>query len=56
MTLQHIAKDTCLVRDTAAHKGRTIAVVPGTRLRAFSTTAGSFSTPATRPLSVATNT
>jgi 5-deoxy-glucuronate isomerase len=29
MTLQQIAKDTCIVRDTAARKGRTISVVPG---------------------------
>jgi len=30
MTLQQIAKDTCIVRDTAAKKGRTTAVAPGT--------------------------
>jgi 5-deoxy-glucuronate isomerase len=30
MTLQQIAKDTCIVRDTAARKGRTTAVAPGT--------------------------
>ena len=30
MTLQQIAKDTCVVRDTAARKGRTTAVAPGT--------------------------
>jgi 5-deoxy-glucuronate isomerase len=29
MTLQQIAKDTCIVRNTAAQKGRTIAVGPG---------------------------
>jgi 5-deoxy-glucuronate isomerase len=27
--MEHIAKNTCLVRNTAAHKGRTHAVVPG---------------------------
>ena len=30
MTLQQIAKDTCIVRNTAARKGRTTAVAPGT--------------------------
>ena len=30
MALQRIAKDTCIVRNTAAKKGRTIAVAPGT--------------------------
>jgi len=30
MTLQQIAKDTCIVRDTAGRKGRTTAVAPGT--------------------------
>ena len=30
MTLQQIAKDTCIVRNTAGKKGRTIAVAPGT--------------------------
>ena len=29
MTLQQIAKDTCIVRNTAGQKGRTISVVPG---------------------------
>jgi 5-deoxy-glucuronate isomerase len=27
--MEHIAKDTCLIRNTGAHKGRTQAVVPG---------------------------
>ena len=35
MTLQQIAKDTCIVRDTAARKGRTIAVAPGTAASRF---------------------
>jgi 5-deoxy-glucuronate isomerase len=30
MTLQQIAKDTCIVRNTAGKKGRTTAVAPGT--------------------------
>jgi len=30
MTLQQIAKDTCIIRNTAAKKGRTTAVAPGT--------------------------
>ena len=30
MTLQQIAKDTCIVRNTAGQKGRTTAVAPGT--------------------------
>jgi 5-deoxy-glucuronate isomerase len=30
MTLQQIAKDTCIVRNTAGRKGRTTAVAPGT--------------------------
>src|SRR6476659_6830209 len=29
MSLQQIAKDTCIVRNTAARKGRTLAVGPG---------------------------
>ncbi len=29
MTYQQITKDTCVVRNTAAHKGRTQAIVPG---------------------------
>ena len=29
MSLQQIAKDTCIVRNTAGHKGRTLAVEPG---------------------------
>ena len=29
MTLQQIAKDTCIVRNTAGKKGRTVSVVPG---------------------------
>ena len=29
MTLQQIAKDTCIVRNTAGRKGRTLAVGPG---------------------------
>ena len=28
-TLQQIAKDTCIVRNTAARKGRNLAIVPG---------------------------
>jgi 5-deoxy-glucuronate isomerase len=35
MTLQQIAKDTCIVRDTGARKGRTIAVAPGTAASRF---------------------
>ncbi len=30
MSLQQIAKDTCLVRNTAARKGRNLSIVPGT--------------------------
>ena len=30
MTLQQIAKDTCIVRNTAGQKGRTLAIEPGT--------------------------
>ena len=30
MTLQQIAKDTCIIRNTAGRKGRTAAVAPGT--------------------------
>jgi 5-deoxy-glucuronate isomerase len=30
MTLQQIAKDTCIIRNTAGRKGRTTAVAPGT--------------------------
>ena len=33
MSLQQIAKDTCIVRNTAAHKGRTLAVEPGAASR-----------------------
>ena len=29
MTLQQITKDTCIVRNTAARKGRTSSIVPG---------------------------
>jgi len=29
MTLQQIAKDTCIVRNTAGRKGRTLSVGPG---------------------------
>ena len=29
MTLQQIAKDTCIVRNTAGKKGRTVSIVPG---------------------------
>ena len=33
MSLQQIAKDTCIVRNTAGHKGRTVAVEPGAASR-----------------------
>jgi glyoxylate utilization-related uncharacterized protein len=33
MSLQQLAKDTCIVRNTAGHKGRTIAVEPGAASR-----------------------
>src|SRR5215467_16083435 len=33
MPLQQIAKDTCIVRNTAGHKGRTLAVEPGAASR-----------------------
>jgi 5-deoxy-glucuronate isomerase len=33
MSLQQIAKDTCIVRNTAGHKGRTLAVEPGAASR-----------------------
>ena len=33
MSLQQLAKDTCIVRNTAGHKGRTLAVGPGAASR-----------------------
>src|SRR6185503_3797577 len=33
MSLQQLAKDTCIVRNTAGHKGRTLAVEPGAASR-----------------------
>ena len=40
MALQQLAKDTCIVRNTAGHKGRTLAVEPGAASRP-----GTFSLP-----------
>jgi 5-deoxy-glucuronate isomerase len=54
MTLQQIAKDTCIVRDTAARKGRTIAVAPGTAASRF-LHYGRIILDAGSPLSFATN-
>src|SRR2546430_12962573 len=34
-TLQQIAKDTCIVRNTAGRKGRTVAVSPGSTASRF---------------------
>jgi 5-deoxy-glucuronate isomerase len=33
MSLQQLAKDTCIIRNTAGHKGRTLAVEPGAASR-----------------------
>ncbi len=47
MDLHAITPGTCVVRNTAARKGRTQSIAPGMRAhRAICTTAGSFSTPA----------
>ena len=55
MTLQQIAKDTCIVRDTAARKGRTIAVAPGTVASRFLHYGRIILDAGSRPLSFATN-
>ena len=47
MTLQQLAEDTCIVRDTAARKDAPPPAAPGQPpLQRFLITAGSFSTPA----------
>jgi 5-deoxy-glucuronate isomerase len=55
MTLQQIAKDTCIVRDTAARKGRTTAVAPGTAASRFLHYGRIILDTGSRPLSFATN-
>jgi 5-deoxy-glucuronate isomerase len=55
MTLQQIAKDTCIVRDTAARKGRTTAVAPGTAASRFLHYGRIILDAGSRPLSFATN-
>ena len=55
MTLQQIAKDTCIVRDTAARKGRTIAVAPGTAASRFLHYGRIILDASSGPLSFATN-
>jgi 5-deoxy-glucuronate isomerase len=55
MTLQQIAKDTCIIRDTAARKGRTIAVAPGTAASRFLHYGRIIFDGGSRPLSFTTN-
>ena len=55
MTLQQLAKDTCIVRDTAARKGRTTAVAPGTAASRFLHYGRIILDAGSRPISFATN-
>ena len=55
MTLQQLAKDTCIVRDTAARKGRNTAIAPGTAASRFLHYGRIILYAGSRPLSFATN-
>jgi 5-deoxy-glucuronate isomerase len=55
MTLQQIAKDTCIIRDTGARKGRTIAVAPGSAASRFLHYGRIILDAGSGPLSFATN-
>jgi len=55
MTLQQLAKNTCIVRDTAARKGRTTAVAPGTAASRFLHYGRIILDAGGRPLGFATN-
>ena len=54
MTLQQIAKDTCIVRNTAGKKGRTTAVAPGTAASRYLHYGRIILDPGDAPLSFAT--